>query len=89
MNIPKTTIRNAINNPWITDSIITAIENKDTFYSDWKKTCTPKSPDGDAKLYKKFSDYRRCLKHIIKAIKAKYYNKKISDVSGDAKKHGR
>ena len=86
LDIPKTTIRNAINNPWITDSIINAIENKDFLYRDWKKTCTIKNPNGDKSLYDKFSNYRRCLKHIIKAIKTKFYDQKISDASGDPKK---
>ena len=84
--IPKSTIRNAINNPWITDSIIDAIENKDLLYRDWKKTCNLRCPNGDKLLYEKFSNYRRCLKHIIKTIKAKFYDQKISDASGDPKK---
>ena len=29
---PKSTVRNAINNPWITDSIINAIEEKERLY---------------------------------------------------------
>ena len=29
LDIPKTTIRNAINNPWITDGIINAVKEKD------------------------------------------------------------
>ena len=28
LDIPKTTIRNAINNPWITDGIINAVKGK-------------------------------------------------------------
>ena len=38
--VPKKTVRNIINNPWITDSIISAIDKKDYFYSNWKSTCT-------------------------------------------------
>ena len=66
LDIPKTTIRNAINNPWITDGIINAVKEKDYLYSNWKKSCFPKVPNGDQILYTKFSDYRQCLKHIVK-----------------------
>ena len=43
LDIPKTTTRNAVNNPWITDSIINAIEEKDILYHDWKKPVIPRS----------------------------------------------
>ena len=32
------------------------------------------------------SDYRRCLKHIVKSVKAKYYNQKITNATGNFKK---
>ena len=83
--IPKITIRNAINNPWITDGIINAVKEKYYFYFNWKKSCFPKVPNGDLILYTKFSDYRRCLKHIVKSVKAKYYNQKITNATGNAK----
>ena len=34
--IPKSTIRNAINNPWITDAVINSIEEKEKLYREWK-----------------------------------------------------
>ena len=37
-------------------------------------------------MYNIFSDYRRCLKHIIKTTKRKYYSLKFSAVQGDMKK---
>ena len=84
--VPKNTIRNALNNPWITDGIIEAIETKETLYDKWKSTCNDKNPSGNESLHKEFSVYRRCLKHIIKNAK-RYFNKsKISEASGDPKK---
>ena len=84
--VPKTTIRNAINNPWITDAVINSIEEKEKLYEEWKDSCSKSLPDGDEAKYRKFSDYRRCLKHIIKSIKVKYYGNKISEASGNPKK---
>ena len=48
--VPKKTVRNLINNPWITDSIILAIDTKDDLYSNWKSTCTKKDPVGDKSM---------------------------------------
>ena len=84
--VPRSTIRNAINNPWITDAVINSIEEKERLYGEWKGTCIKSLPDGDESKYKKFSDYRRCLKHIIKSIKEKFYHNKIEDASGNPKK---
>ena len=86
LEIPKTTIRNAINNPWITDAVINAVEEKERLYREWKGSCSRLTPDGNQALYKKFSDYRRCLKHIIKSTKIKYQNFKFSEASGNPKK---
>ena len=61
----KKTVRNLINNPWITDSIILAIDKKDDLYSNWKSTCTKKDPVGD----------RIILKDIITDEKKKYHDK--------------
>ena len=84
--VPKKTVRNLINNPWITDSIIIAIDKKDDLYSNWKSTCTKKDPVGDRIVHKIFSDYRRILKHIITDEKKKYHDKKFLNASGDPKK---
>ena len=35
---PKTTKRNNINNPWITDSLIHSIETKHKLYKNWKRS---------------------------------------------------
>ena len=84
--VPKKTVRNLINNPWITDSIILAIDKKDDLYSNCKSTCTKKDPVGDRSVHKIFSDYRRILKHIITDEKKKYHDKKFLNASGDPKK---
>ena len=69
LDVPKSTIRNAINNPWITDAVIHSIEEKERLYEEWKDSCSKLLPSGDELKYKKFAEYRRCLKHIIKYIK--------------------
>ena len=63
--IPKSTIRNAINNLWITDAVINSIEEKEKLYREWKDLCNKSLQQGDKEKHKKISDYRRCLKHII------------------------
>ena len=75
---PKTTKRNPVNNPWITDGIIEAISVKDELYDDWIKSKNLKefSPQGNSKLHLKFKKYRKCLKHIIKRQKNKFLNAK-------------
>ena len=82
----KENSKELINNPWITDSIILAIDKKDDLYSNWKSTCTKKDPVGDRSVHKMFSDYCRILKHIITDEKNKYHDKKFLNASGDPKK---
>ena len=84
--IPKSTIRNAINNPWITDAVINSIEEKERLHREWKDLCNKSLQKGDKAKHKTFSDYRRCLKHIIKSSKAKYYNNKFFEATGNPKK---
>ena len=83
---PRHTVRNIINNPWITDSIILCIEQKEDLYKKWKSTCSKNKPDGDRNLHKTFSDYRKTLKHVINFEKNKYNNQKFSEASGNPKK---
>ena len=49
---PKITKRNPINNPWITDSIIDAIEVKGELYDEWTPSKKSKEfiPDGEYKI---------------------------------------
>ena len=45
LQTPKTSKRNANNNPWITQSIINAVREKQKLYVKWKNTCTEKTLD--------------------------------------------
>ena len=83
---PRITKRTTSNNPWITDSIITAIGHKRKLYEKWKKSTNGKNPKGDPQLHKEFSDYRRGVKKIIKTAKAKFYGLKIKESANDFKK---
>ena len=85
---PKVSKRNPINNPWMTDGISEAISTKEELYDDWiaSKKSKEFSPGGNIDLHIKFSNYRRCLKGVIKWQKNKYYCTKITDHKGDSKK---
>ena len=83
---PRYSKRNPINNPWITDGIIDAIEHKNDLYLDWFKTKRNENDTGDMRLYEKFSKYRYNLKKIIKNQKSRYYKNKISSYEGNLKK---
>ena len=48
--------------------------------------CARNSPGENIDLHIKFSNYRRCLKGVIKWQKNKYYCTKIIDHKGDSKK---
>jgi hypothetical protein len=83
---PKTTKRNAINNPWITDGIIESINEKKKLYVAWKKTCCNKTPKGNSTLYNKFSEYRKLLSRVIRRAKSTFYTTKIANAFGNSKK---
>ena len=84
---PKITKRTPQNNPWITDSIKTAIEKKHEMKEDWVKSIVAKTkPLGDLCLKKRFSDYRRVLKAVINTAKNTYSSTKIVENKHDRKK---
>jgi hypothetical protein len=83
---PKTSKRNPVNNPWITEGIIEAIKNKNKLYSKWNLTKSKKNPSGDKVAQEQYSKHRKCLKGIIKKAKSKFYCSKIESCSGDMKK---
>ena len=83
---PKITKRNRISNPWITDGLITSINQKQKLYNDWKDSQTAKIPAGDKNCHQKYKVYRRSLKHTINAAKTNYYGSKINQNKGDMKK---
>ena len=76
---PKVTKRNCINNPWITEGIITAIEREHEICKEWIDSMSKAQPLGDQTIYQKFSDYRKALKKIIKTAKSSYFCNKISE----------
>ena len=83
---PRYSKRNPINNPWITDGIIDAIEHKNDLYLAWFKSKSNDDDPGEQYLYQKFSKYRYCLKKVIKEQKSRYFKNKILQCSGDIKK---
>ena len=84
---PKTTKRTAQNNPWITESIKTAIDKKHEMKEDWVKSIVAKTrPLGDLYLKKRFTEYRRVLKAVINSAKTTYNTTKIAENKHDRKK---
>ena len=77
---PKITKRTPLNNPWITEGIIAAVDRKHELKNEWVNTITKKNPAGDPTLYQKFSEYRKILKHIIDHAKNSHnYNRIIEN----------
>jgi hypothetical protein len=83
---PKISKRTNKVNPWITESIVNSIKRKSELCKDWAKSKNKDNINGDTLLYRKFSDYRRSLKHVITAAKSRYYCKKVSESEGNLKK---
>ena len=83
---PKTTKRTYQYNPWITESIIDAVDTKHKLKDDWIKTIEKEKPKGDQTVRKIFTDYRRVLKHVINTAKNSYDCKRIQENKGDLKK---
>lgn len=86
LNEPKLTKRTPKLNPWITDGIIASIDKKHELCKEWSDTVTNINRGGNQLLYKIFSDYRRMLKHIIKAAKRSYYCNEIYNNIENSKK---
>ena len=83
---PKITKRTPLDNPWITPGIADAIVKKHELRKDWTNTIHESNKSGDAALHKKFTDYRRALKHIINTAKNSYTCNKILENKEDSKK---
>ena len=83
---PKTTKRTTNNNPWITDSLINAIERKHELKKAWSKSKSKKLPSGDPILHEKFRTYRKVLTGLIKKAKSSFHTDKISNCVHDRKK---
>ena len=83
---PKFTKRTALNNPWITESIIAAVDRKHELKDDWVNSINKMVPEGDASLRKLFTDYQRVLKAVINSAKHLYDCNRISEQKTDRKK---
>ncbi|NRB82058.1 MAG: RNA-directed DNA polymerase, partial [Saccharospirillaceae bacterium] len=86
LDVPKTTKRNNINNPWITESIINSINTKHELFNNWKKTVKKNNPKGDVEKFEKYRMYNKSLKKSIKRAKSQFNSKKFDECSGDMKK---
>lgn len=73
------TKRTPLNNPWITEGIIIAIDKKHELKRDWTSTITKTKPDGDLILHKVFADYRKVLNDVIKTAKNTHNINRIHD----------
>ncbi|HBI41090.1 MAG TPA: hypothetical protein DDY16_09130, partial [Tenacibaculum sp.] len=83
---PKMTKRTLQNNPWITDSIISAIERKHELKDNWVESITKKLPGGDPTLRKMFTDYRKILNQVINSAKNSFSCQKVLENKNDRKK---
>ena len=86
LDVPKTSKRNNINNPWITESIINSIHTKHELFKSWKKTVKRKNPRGNVEKFEKYRMYNKTLKKSIKLAKSKFNTKKFDECKGDMKK---
>ena len=86
LDTPRVTKRTFSNNPWITEGVILSVLHKAKLYEDWKKTCKENLPEGNPQLYENYSEYRKCLKGVIKTAKSDFYRKKIVEHKDDHKK---
>ena len=83
---PKVTKRTSLNNPWITESLLQAIEKKHDLKKEWNKSITKTRPKGDPLLHKKFTTYRNTLSSLIKNTKKSYMHSKFNEYKDDRKK---
>ena len=83
---PRTTKRNSITNPWITQGLINSIDKKARLYFEWKKTCTLKLPDGDPNKHIYYKEFDKFLKSSINMAKAMCYTRKFEKYSMNSKK---
>ena len=83
---PKVTKRTTLNNPWITESIVTAVDRKHALKDDWVNSINKEAPEGNVQLYDTFSNYRRVLKYVINSAKHLYNCSRISEHKTDRKK---
>ena len=85
-NLNKKSRRNIFVNPWITPGIIASVNKKHLFHSKWKDSITKLNKSGNCELERKFKEFRKKLKNVIKLAKKQFYLKKFSSVQGNLKK---
>ena len=83
---PRTTKRNSVTNPWITQGLINSIEKKARLYFEWRDTCTLESPEGDLTKLTHYKEYKQFLKNAIKRAKLSYYLNKFEETTNNSKK---
>ena len=83
---PKITKRSPVNNPWITDALITSIDRKHELKSEWTNSISKDLPNGNPIMHKAFVDYRRALKSVINSAKNLYNCNRILEHKNDRKK---
>ena len=83
---PKTTRRNCVTNPWITQGLINSIDKKARLYFEWKETCTIENPDGNQAKYLEYKEFKKYLNSTIKLAKSKYYVNKFEKHAKNSKK---
>ena len=83
--VPKTTKRNPISNPWISQGLIVSIDHKHELRRKWKKSCK-KQKNGDHKLWKEYTTYQDKVNNLISVAKSKYYSSKFEKYGSNRKK---
>ena len=83
---PKTTKRNSITNPWITQGLTNSIEKKARLYFEWRKTCTIENPEGNVNRHAHYTKFNRFLKNAVKIAKATHYANQFEKHSSNSKK---
>ena len=86
LTVPRTTKRNAISNPWITQGLINSIEKKSRLYFEWKDTCDKNTPGGCPELHDKYTKFNTFLKNLIGIAKDSHYANKFEEYRGNPKK---
>ena len=85
-NFNKKSRRNMLVNPWITPGIIASVNQKHFYHTKWKDSTTKSNKSGNSELEKKFKEYRKKLKDVIKLAKKQFYLRKFASVQGNLKK---
>ena len=85
-NLNRKSRRNVFINPWITPGIIASVNQKHLYHSKWKDSITKSNKSGNSELERKFKEFRKTLKNVIKLAKKQFYLKKFSGVQGNLKK---